>query len=72
MSNLSNKTLQAEYSRDALAKALYSRIFDWIIRSVNQALGWAPDPNYLSLGILDIYGFEIFEVTVTQRLLFNF
>ncbi len=54
----------ALYSRDALAKALYSRLFDWIIAKVNTALGWAADQDCLVLGILDIYGFEIFEVNI--------
>lgn len=51
----------AEYSRDALAKALYSRLFDWIVEKVNVALGFSRSPEVLLIGILDIYGFEIFE-----------
>jgi myosin-1 len=47
----------AVYSRDALAKALYSRLFDFIIGRVNSALGWMNDDDCLVLGILDIYGF---------------
>ena len=52
---------QAEYSRDALAKALYSHLFDWIIHKVNQGLS-VNDPDAFSIGVLDIYGFEIFKV----------
>ena len=55
-------TKGAYYSRDALAKALYARCFDWIIARVNDALGWKSDPSCLIMGILDIYGFEIFGV----------
>jgi myosin-1 len=51
----------ARYSRDALAKALYSRMFDYIIRRVNDAM-YIDDPEALIIGILDIYGFEIFGV----------
>lgn len=55
----------AYYSRDALAKALYSRLFDWIINRVNQALGWKNDTDCLILGILDIYGFVRIKFTVS-------
>ena len=63
--------LQAVYSRDALAKAVYSRLFDWIIGRVNNALGWVQDDDCLVLGILDIYGFEIFEVQNFPRIFLN-
>lgn len=52
---------QAIYSRDALSKALYSRMFDYIIQRVNDAM-YIDDPEALTTGILDIYGFEIFGV----------
>jgi len=42
-------------SRDALAKALYSRMFDWVVHKVNIALDWQKE-LYVTLGILDIYG----------------
>lgn len=62
----------AVYSRDALAKALYSRMFDWIIARINIALGWANDSQYISLGILDIYGFEIFEANGFEQFCINY
>jgi len=62
----------ALYSRDALAKALYSRLFDWIIAQVNTALGWYSDPNALVLGILDIYGFEIFQKNGFEQFCINY
>jgi Myosin head (motor domain) len=46
----------AEYSRDALAKALYSRLFDWIVEKVNLALGFSQNSDALMIGVLDIYG----------------
>jgi myosin-1 len=58
---------QARNTRDALAKALYSRMFDWIVQAVNNAMaslssrdGSAKNP--LCIGVLDIFGFEIFDV----------
>jgi myosin-1 len=54
---------QAVNTRDALAKALYSRLFDWIISAVNKAFQKKQGHSkFLSLAVLDIYGFEIFEV----------
>jgi myosin-1 len=55
---------QAAYTRNAWVKELYSRLFDFLVGSVNTSLNAAhpsrSDSN-LSVGILDIYGFEIFE-----------
>jgi myosin-1 len=49
---------QAAAARDALAKALYSNLFDWIVERVNQSMR-AQNPGSLVIGVLDIYGFEI-------------
>ena len=51
---------QAAAARDALAKALYSRVFDHLVVSINQA--FVKDKSDYVTGVLDIYGFEIFEV----------
>ena len=51
---------QATYTRDALSKALYARMFDFLVKSVNNAM--ANREEKMSIGILDIYGFEIFHV----------
>lgn len=61
----------ATYSRDALAKAMYSRLFDYIILRVNQSLGWSTG-DFNILGILDIYGFEIFDVNGFEQLCINY
>lgn len=52
---------QAQYARNALAKATYDKLFSWLVSRVNSSL--APkekDPRAAVIGILDIYGFEIF------------
>lgn len=49
---------QAVAARDALAKALYSNLFDWIVERVNVSLK-AKSKGELVIGVLDIYGFEI-------------
>jgi len=51
---------KASYSRDALCKALYGRMFLWIVQRVNKVL--AQDRCSHFIGILDIAGFEIFQV----------
>lgn len=61
----------ALYSRDALSKALYSRLFDWIISKVNQSM-YINDKDALIIGILDIYGFEIFEQNSFEQLCINY
>lgn len=50
---------QAIENRDAMAKELYSRLFDYIIELLNQKL--AGDLTALFISVLDIYGFEQFE-----------
>ncbi len=54
--------LQAVDSRDSVAMALYSQCFSWIIMRINQKI--KGKDNFKSIGILDIFGFENFEVKV--------
>ncbi|WZZ73053.1 hypothetical protein YC2023_084423 [Brassica napus] len=57
------KTLDPEaatLSRDALAKVMYSRLFDWLVDKINTSIGQDPHSKYL-IGVLDIYGFESFK-----------
>ena len=54
---------QAVYGRDAFAKAIYERLFTWIVSRINAQLEvkvTTPGDNSV-IGVLDIYGFEIFE-----------
>lgn len=53
---------QAVDSRDSVAMALYSQCFSWIIMRINQKI--KGKDNFKSIGILDIFGFENFEVRV--------
>lgn len=62
----------AYYSRDALSKVLYSRLFNWIVAKVNNALGFVNDNDALTIGILDIYGFEIFEKNGFEQFCINY
>ncbi|KAJ8926333.1 hypothetical protein NQ314_021318 [Rhamnusium bicolor] len=49
------------YARDALAKAVYDRLFTWLVQRLNDSLQPIENRNNNVMGILDIYGFEIFE-----------
>lgn len=62
---------QASAVRDALAKAIYFNLFDWIVDRVNASLK-ARGSIGNSVGILDIYGFEIFEKNSFEQLCINY
>ena len=64
---------KAEAARDALSKALYDRVFRWIVNRINQLL--APTAEEMigesEIGILDIFGFEKFEHNSFEQLCIN-
>ena len=69
----------AEDRRDALAKMTYSSLFLWLVKSINQTLGQQESSDRFGesaqvgfIGVLDIYGFECFEVNGYEQLLINF
>ncbi|XP_069832748.1 unconventional myosin-If isoform X2 [Dendropsophus ebraccatus] len=61
---------QATYTRDALSKALYARVFDFLVESINKAMQ-KPHEEF-SIGVLDIYGFEIFQKNGFEQFCINF
>ncbi|KAJ3092694.1 Unconventional myosin-Ie [Quaeritorhiza haematococci] len=66
---------QARNTRDALSKALYSRMFDWIVQAVNRAMAELSGQavhNTLCIGVLDIFGFEIFEKNGFEQFCINY
>ncbi|XP_060520350.1 unconventional myosin IC-like [Cylas formicarius] len=62
----------AVYARDALAKAVYDRLFTWLVRRLNSSLQAQDSRKKAVMGILDIYGFEIFEKNSFEQLCINF
>ena len=53
---------EAVKARDALSKSVYERMFTWLVQRLNKSLQSADEvKRKVVLGILDIYGFEIFE-----------
>lgn len=63
--------VQATAARDALAKAIYNNLFDWIVDRVNVSLQAYPGADK-SIGILDIYGFEIFDHNSFEQICINY
>lgn len=54
---------QADFAIEALAKATYERMFRWLVLRINKALDKTKRQGASFIGILDIAGFEIFEVS---------
>uniref|UniRef100_A0A8K9WYD1 Uncharacterized protein n=1 Tax=Oncorhynchus mykiss TaxID=8022 RepID=A0A8K9WYD1_ONCMY len=61
---------QAVCSRDSVAMALYAQSFSWIITRINQKV--RGKDNFKSIGILDIFGFENFEVNRFEQFNINY
>uniref|UniRef100_A0AAQ5X8B8 Myosin X n=1 Tax=Amphiprion ocellaris TaxID=80972 RepID=A0AAQ5X8B8_AMPOC len=61
---------QAVDSRDSMAMALYSQCFNWIIRKLNNRIRGRED--FKSVSILDIFGFENFEVNRFEQFNINY
>ncbi|KAK9288816.1 hypothetical protein L1049_017281 [Liquidambar formosana] len=60
----------AAVSRDALAKIVYSRLFDWLVNNINNSIGQDPNSKFL-IGVLDIYGFESFKTNSFEQFCIN-
>lgn len=83
-----NNLLQCNQTRNALAKAIYARTFDYVVKRINVAIappesdssggggggGVGEEDTLLpySIGVLDIYGFEVFEINGFEQFCINF
>lgn len=63
------KLLECTVARDSWAKELYERMFSYIVLKLNQTI-FAESPSYL--GLLDIYGFEVFEKNGFEQMMINY
>lgn len=63
---------QAYYARDALAKNLYSRLFSWLVMRINESIKAQTKARHKVMGVLDIYGFEIFEDNSFEQFIINY
>uniref|UniRef100_A0A2P2I3E2 Myosin-IB-like n=1 Tax=Hirondellea gigas TaxID=1518452 RepID=A0A2P2I3E2_9CRUS len=63
---------QAQHCRDALAKSTYERLFNWLVERLNASLRSTDKAKKTLFGILDIYGFEIFERNGYEQFCINY
>ncbi|XP_061451922.1 unconventional myosin-IXa isoform X2 [Rhineura floridana] len=70
------KLAEAVTVRNSMAKSLYSALFDWIVFRINHALlntkDLAESTKTLSIGVLDIFGFEDYESNSFEQFCINF
>ncbi|XP_018338219.1 PREDICTED: unconventional myosin-Va isoform X1 [Trachymyrmex septentrionalis] len=62
---------QANGARDALAKHIYAELFNWIVTNINISLQ-SPSQPHCFIGVLDIYGFETFEINSFEQFCINY
>ncbi|CAF2128211.1 unnamed protein product [Brassica napus] len=63
---------QAIDARDALAKSIYSCLFDWLVEQINKSLAVGKRRTGRSISILDIYGFESFDKNSFEQFCINY
>lgn len=64
------KPLEASNARDALAKSIYSCMFDYIVDMVNSSIPFGSSVSFI--GVLDIAGFEYFQVNSFEQFCINY
>ncbi|XP_076459497.1 uncharacterized protein LOC143292799 isoform X2 [Babylonia areolata] len=63
---------QVEFAVEAISKALYERMFKWIVQRINKSLDRTKRQGASFIGILDIAGFEIFKMNSFEQLCINY
>ncbi|XP_054905098.1 unconventional myosin-Ih [Poeciliopsis prolifica] len=62
----------AIYVRDALAKAIYGQTFTWLVNRINESMENKDSLRKTVIGLLDIYGFEVFYVNSFEQFCINY
>ncbi|XP_037536368.1 unconventional myosin-Ih [Nematolebias whitei] len=62
----------AIYVRDALAKAIYGQTFTWLVNRINETIENKDSSRKTVIGLLDIYGFEVFYVNSFEQFCINY
>lgn len=64
---------QVNWAVGAMGKAVYARVFHWLVKKCNETLDQKGINRDYFIGVLDIAGFEIFDVTLPslKTLLFS-
>jgi len=63
---------QVEFAIEAISKATYERMFKWIVSRINKSLNKGKRDGNSFIGILDIAGFEIFQLNSFEQLCINY
>ncbi|ORX51799.1 hypothetical protein BCR36DRAFT_582836 [Piromyces finnis] len=60
--------------QDTLAKTLYEKLFSWLVNVINENIFHTKDDgsHRSVIGVLDIYGFEIFQVNGFEQFTINY
>ncbi|KAJ3068891.1 Myosin type-2 heavy chain 1 [Podochytrium sp. JEL0797] len=62
----------AVVSRDSVTKVIYTKLFDWLVGSINKNLQRDSTDDQCFIGVLDIYGFEHFKVNSFEQFCINY
>ncbi|XP_071052212.1 myosin heavy chain, muscle isoform X8 [Onthophagus taurus] len=62
---------QVNYSVGAMSKAMFDRLFKWLVKKCNETLDTKQKRQHF-IGVLDIAGFEIFDYNGFEQLCINF
>jgi len=68
----SSYSSKSTYSRDALAKSVYDRLFSWVIKKINENIYSKNAGRRAVIGVLDIYGFEILAKNSFEQFCINY
>ncbi|KAK7870316.1 hypothetical protein R5R35_003705 [Gryllus longicercus] len=63
---------QVEFAVEAISKACYERMFRWLVNRINRSLDRTKRQGASFIGILDMAGFEIFELNSFEQLCINY
>lgn len=63
---------QATSTRDSVVKTLYSNLFNWLVARINNSIQYKEERGSQFIGVVDIFGFEIFEENCLEQLCINY
>ncbi|XP_065319016.1 unconventional myosin-Ic-like [Gordionus sp. m RMFG-2023] len=63
---------EAIFVKDSMAKAIFSRTFNWLVERTNKIMKADMKCYFGKIGLLDIYGFEIFQNNSFEQLCINY
>ncbi|XP_063701487.1 myosin heavy chain, non-muscle isoform X1 [Culicoides brevitarsis] len=63
---------QVEFAVEAIAKACYEKMFKWLVTRINRSLDRTKRQGASFIGILDMAGFEIFELNSFEQFCINY